>query len=83
MVYEPIPDTNIRDQEGSTYTWYCESDENYTTIWANFHKFNPNRELTEISTRRTCFYPEKPGIDYITVSGFKKAGGHTIESPNA
>lgn len=71
MVYEPIPDNNIRDQEGSTYTWYCESDENYTTIWANFHKFNPNRELTEISTRRTCFYPEKPGIDYITVSGFK------------
>ncbi|NMC36919.1 MAG: DUF1565 domain-containing protein [Bacteroidales bacterium] len=69
-VYEPIPDSTIRDREGSIYTWYCESDADYTTIWANFHKFNPNRELAEISTRRTCFYPEKPGINYITVSGF-------------
>ena len=43
---------------------------NNTTIWANFHKYNPNKELVEISTRRTCFYPEKPGINYITISGF-------------
>lgn len=69
-VYEPVPDSTIRDREGSTYTWYCESNADNTTIWANFHKFNPNRELTEISARRTCFYPEKPGINYITVSGF-------------
>ncbi len=31
---------------------------------------NPNKELVEISTRRTCFYPDKPGINYITIRGF-------------
>ncbi|MCU0352379.1 MAG: right-handed parallel beta-helix repeat-containing protein [Cytophagales bacterium] len=51
-------------------TWYCESNAETTTIWANFQNFNPNRESTEISTRRTCIYPEKPGIHYITISGF-------------
>jgi hypothetical protein len=69
-VFNPVPDTKIKDTEGSTYTWYCESDTNKTTIWANFQKFNPNKELVEISTRRTCFYPDKPGINYITISGF-------------
>ncbi len=69
-VINPVADNKINDPEGSTYTWYCESDANNTTIWANFQKFNPNRELVEISTRRTCFYPENPGINYLTISGF-------------
>jgi hypothetical protein len=69
-VLHPVADINIKDPEGSTYTWYCESDNSYTTIWANFHQFDPNKELTEISTRRTCIYPDKPGINYITISGF-------------
>ena len=69
-VLNPIPDTNIMDTQGSTYTWYCESNEKNTTIWANFQQFNPNEELVEISARRTCLYPEKPGIDFITISGF-------------
>jgi hypothetical protein len=69
-VYASVADSNAKDAEGSAFTWYCESDADYTTIWANFHKYNPNHELTEISTRRTCFYPEKEGINYITVSGF-------------
>ncbi len=69
-VLDPVPDTMIMDAEGSVYTWYCESNGDYTTIWANFHKINPNRELTEISVRPTCFYPEKPGINYITIRGF-------------
>ncbi|KAA6336114.1 hypothetical protein EZS27_015705 [termite gut metagenome] len=56
--------------EGAVYTWYCESDEQNTTIWANFHNYNPNKEAVEISVRRTCFYPEKPGINYLTISGF-------------
>ncbi|MDR1757888.1 MAG: right-handed parallel beta-helix repeat-containing protein [Bacteroidales bacterium] len=52
------------------YKWYCESTADSTTIYANFHKYNPNKELVEISVRRTCFYPEKPGINYLTISGF-------------
>jgi len=69
-VFNTVPDNKIKDPAGSTYTWYCESNQNNTTIWANFQKFNPNKELTEISARRTCFYPDKPGINYITISGF-------------
>jgi hypothetical protein len=69
-VFNPLPDTKIKDPVGSTYTWYCESDIDNTTIWANFQKFNPNKELVEITIRRTCFYPDKPGINYITINGF-------------
>ncbi len=70
LVIKPIPNTNIKDTLGSGYTWFCESDEENTTIWANFHEYDPNKEQTEISVRRTCFYPEKPGINYLTINGF-------------
>jgi hypothetical protein len=69
-VYNPVIFTKSKDPEGSLYTWYCTSDESTTTIWANFHESDPNKELVEISFRRTCIYPEKPGINYITISGF-------------
>ncbi len=59
-----------RDKEGSLYTWYCEVGAQQTTIWANFQKQNPNKSLIELSTRRTVFYPEKPGINYLTIQGF-------------
>lgn len=65
---QPIPET--ADQEGSTYTWFCESDEKNTYIYANFHERDPNRELVEIHVRDSCFYPDQPGRDYITVRGF-------------
>ncbi|MFC4213092.1 right-handed parallel beta-helix repeat-containing protein, partial [Pedobacter lithocola] len=61
---------NNIDPIGATYTWYCQSDEQSTTIWANFQQANPNTELIEISARRTVFYPDKPGINFITISGF-------------
>lgn len=69
-VLNPVADTQIKDPQGSTYTWYCENDGKNTIIWANFHAYNPNKEQVEISVRNTCFYPEKPGLDYITLSGF-------------
>jgi hypothetical protein len=69
-IMKPVVTKNIADSTGSTYTWYCEDSNGNTIIWANFHKFNPNKELVEISTRRTVFYPDKPGINYITISGF-------------
>jgi len=70
-VMEPVANKNIADTTGSNYTWYCESNNSTTTIWANFHKFNPNKELVEISVRKTVFYPDKPGINYLTISGFR------------
>ncbi len=61
---------DARDKEASTYTWYSEVDKDHTTLWANFQKFNPNEELVEINVRESCFYPDKPGVNYITVRGF-------------
>ncbi len=69
-VTNPVPFEATPDKEGSTYTWYCESDADNTTIWANFHKYNPNKELVEITTRRTIFYPDRPGVNYLTIKGF-------------
>jgi alpha-N-arabinofuranosidase len=41
-----------------------------TTIWAQFKGIDPNERLVEINVRRTVFYPEKTGINYLTVRGF-------------
>lgn len=64
-------DTKTQDKLGNGYSWYCENKDGVTTIWANFHKYNPNKELVEISVRRTCFYPSKPNLNYITINGFE------------
>ena len=70
QVYEAKANENVPDTLASTYKWYCESNGQTTTIWANFHGKDPNRELVEISVRPTCFYPRSQGIDYITLRGF-------------
>ena len=51
-------------------SWYCETDDKNTYIWASFHDSDPNKELVEINARPACFYPDTPGRNFITVSGF-------------
>ncbi|QSO54092.1 right-handed parallel beta-helix repeat-containing protein [Alicyclobacillus curvatus] len=63
------------------YLWFAQVDEKSTTIYANFHEFNPNQELVEINVRRACFYPEQTGINYITVRGFEMAHAATPWTP--
>lgn len=60
------------DPEFSVYTWYAEQDEaaDETVFYANFHGADPNAENVEINVRKNCFYPEKEGVGYITLSGF-------------
>lgn len=60
------------DAEFSVYTWYTEQDKenNETILYANFQGKNPNEENVEISVRKNCFYPEKEGVGYITLTGF-------------
>jgi hypothetical protein len=70
-VLHPQPQLGVRDREGSTWTWFCESDDQDTHIYANFHDKNPNEELVEINVRDSCFYPDQPGRDYLTVRGFR------------
>jgi len=69
-VFDPKPHPDAVDKEASLYTWYCESDDENTYIWANFHKYDPGKELIEINVRESCFYPDRPGRNYITVRGF-------------
>jgi hypothetical protein len=65
--------TPIINPMQTQYVWYAEVNETTTTIFANFQSYNPNDELVEINVRRSCFYPEITGIDYVTVTGFEMA----------
>ena len=80
-VLNPKPFEMAYDLEGSTYTWYCESDEENTYIYANFHGINPNESTVEINVRKACFYPEQTGIDYITLRGFNMCQAATQWAP--
>ncbi len=70
-VLDPQPYQDARDPAGSLLTWFSESDDKYTYIYANFQGRNPTDELVEINVRDSCFYPDQPGRDYITVRGFR------------
>lgn len=50
--------------------WFAQVDDSNTAIWAQFEDVNPNESLVEINVRQAVIYPEKPGINYITVRGF-------------
>ncbi len=69
-VLAPEPFSDARDQEASTWVWFTRGDENSVFIYANFHGKDPNKETVEINVRESCFYPDRPGRNYITVRGF-------------
>lgn len=71
----------VFNPEQTKYLWYAEVDSKNTTIFANFHEYNPNEELVEINVRKCCFYPEKPGVNYITVRGFEMCQAATPWTP--
>ena len=50
--------------------WKAEVNKDSTTIWAQFKDVDPNEETVEINVRQSVFYPDKPGMNYITVRGF-------------
>lgn len=69
------------DVEGSRYKWCCESDNETTTIYANFKGMNPNKELVEINVRPTVFFPKNTGMSFITVRGFNLCHAATQWAP--
>jgi len=66
---------------GGLRLWFAQVDASNTTIWAQFKDINPNEAEVEINVRQTVFYPEKPGINYITVRGFTMMHAATPWSP--
>ncbi|WP_165234074.1 right-handed parallel beta-helix repeat-containing protein [Aquisphaera insulae] len=55
---------------GGPSLWFAEVADGRTTIRAQFPGIDPNHHLVEVNVRRTVFYPDRPGRDYITVRGF-------------
>lgn len=61
---------SLRDPQGTQRLWHAIVDDKNTTIYANFGKVDPNKEMVEIAVRPTCFYPTSEGLNYITIRGF-------------
>ena len=80
-VRNPVPSPASWDPNFSVYTWYAEQDGDSTVFYANFHEYDPNAENVEISARKHCFYPEKEGVGYITLSGFRICQAATQWAP--
>lgn len=79
--YVTDKDTAVLNVGQTVYVWHAQVDESATTIWANFHDANPNEELTEINVRRTCFFPSRCHVNYITVQGFEMCQAATPWAP--
>lgn len=71
----------IQDPEQTMFQWFCEVTLESTILYANFGNYDPNQELVEINVRRSCFYPERTGLNYITVRGFEMAHTATPWAP--
>jgi len=61
--------------------WFAKVDASNTTIWAQFPDVNPNEAEVEINVRRTVFYPNKPGVNFLTVRGFTMMHAATPWAP--
>lgn len=82
-VLNPVPSKASWEPEFSVYTWYTEQDAaaDATVLYANFRGKDPNAENVEISVRKRCFYPEREGVGYITLSGFTVCQAATQWAP--
>lgn len=61
----------IDDPEMTQCVWYARVEDDRTVLYANFHGADPNEECVEIAVRRSCFFPRRHHVNYITVSGFE------------
>lgn len=71
---------DLRKPIGKNPLWFAEVGDRQTLIHAQF-KDDPNRHQVEINVRQAVFYPEKPGINYLTVRGFTMEHAATPWSP--
>ncbi len=61
--------------------WFAEVGDSDTTIWAQFKDVDPNEAEVEINVRQTVFYPDKPGVNFITVRGLTMLHAATPWAP--
>lgn len=80
-VLYPVVNHSSWDPDFTIYCWFTEQDNDFTIIYANFQDLCPNEENVEINVRRNCFYPDKTGVGYITLSGFVVKQAATTWAP--
>jgi len=81
-VVNPTPhEASWEDHAWTLHKWYTEQDGDETLIYANFRGLDPNKENVEINVRRNCFYPDREGVGYITLAGFKVCKAATTWAP--
>lgn len=67
---------------GNQPLWFGRVDHENTTLWAQFKGVsNPNEALVEINVRRAVFYPDQPGLNFITVRGLTLSQAATPWAP--
>ncbi|MCK4920013.1 MAG: sulfatase-like hydrolase/transferase [Bacteroidales bacterium] len=67
---EATSEQDFLSNKGEISFWFAEVDDKTTTIRAQFPGVDPNEEEVEINVRQTIFFPEKTGLNYITIRGF-------------
>ena len=72
---------DVLQSVAATPLWFAQVGSKNTIIWAQFKGADPNSQTVEINVRRTVFTPEKTGVDYISVKGFKLCNAATPWAP--
>jgi alpha-N-arabinofuranosidase len=67
---EAAKQDDVMKPVGKTPLWFGKVEGEMTTLWAQFKGVDPNEQLVEVNVRRTVFYPDQPGRNFITVRGF-------------
>jgi alpha-N-arabinofuranosidase len=71
----------VRDAPSDRLTWYATAEGGETTVWARFGGADPTGARVEVNARKAVFYPSEPGVDYLTVRGFRMCGAATQWAP--
>jgi alpha-N-arabinofuranosidase len=72
---------DVSQPQAETPLWFAQVGPQQTTIWAQFKDVDPNESEVEINVRQAVFYPEKPGVNYITVRGLTMMHAATPWAP--
>jgi hypothetical protein len=81
LVFKSRKANLAKDRGLNPQLWFAQVDSANTTILAQFAGVDPNQELVEVNVRRTVFYPDQPGRDFITIRGFTMRHAATPWAP--
>ena len=61
----------LKEVQSLPFTWHVSIEGGWTIVHANFgRKINPNSKHVEFNVRGAAFFPDKVGLNYISVIGF-------------